>query len=121
MEDYWSKEENKEKYAKKIKSYWADKEWRQKVIARRRSNEKVMESFYRNCHSKETFEKIAKANTKNHGKLISPDGQVIEVIGLRKFCEENGLNPTAAMSNISRILKNQGNLKSYKGWRKYEK
>ena len=79
-----------------------------------------MESFYRNCHSKETFEKIAKANTKNHGKLISSDGKIVEVIGLRNFCEQHDLNPKSAMANISKILKGQGRIKSYKGWRKYE-
>ncbi len=121
MKDYWGLKENKEKYGKKIKEKWKDVEWKNNIIASRKKNKKVMAALYVNFHSKEAFAKSAKANTKNHGKILSPSGKVFEVIGLRNFCEQHNLNPKNAMANISKLIKGQGRLKSYKGWRKYSK
>lgn len=64
-------------------------------------------------HAEETKIKIAKSLSKPF-KLLSPHGQVIEGINLRKFCRENDLHS----GNMCDIINNK--LKSYKGWTKYE-
>lgn len=50
---------------------------------------------------------------KKHFKFISPDGKIVEIYGLRKFCLDNHL-PYKTMGNIHRGI---GAL--CRGWRKY--
>jgi group I intron endonuclease len=44
-------------------------------------------------------------------ELMSPEGEIIKGKNIRKFCKENGLNP----SNITNLLSGKG--KSCKGWK----
>lgn len=55
---------------------------------------------------------------KNHGKIISPEGEVFEVIGIRAFCEAHDI-PKSAWANINRMLGGKIKKACYGGWRKY--
>jgi group I intron endonuclease len=52
---------------------------------------------------------IAKLITKRF-KFLSPDGEIVETIGLRPLCEKHGLNK----GNMSSVW--TGRLRQYKGW-----
>lgn len=47
-------------------------------------------------------------------KLISPAGELVEVIWLRPFCREHGLDS----GNLARVI--QGERQHHKGWRSAE-
>lgn len=46
-----------------------------------------------------------------HYKLKNPDGELVEIFNLAKFCRDKGLSP----SSISRVLK--GEQDNHRGWR----
>jgi hypothetical protein len=46
--------------------------------------------------------------------FIDPEGNIINVTGLRKYCDENNLK----YSSMLRIIR--GGRKTYKGYKKYE-
>ncbi|CAH9016036.1 putative Homing HNH endonuclase [Vibrio phage 275E43-1] len=48
-----------------------------------------------------------------HYTFVSPEGKVVVVFNLRKFCEEEGLHKGHLYSVHS------GTIQQYKGWRKY--
>lgn len=61
--------------------------------------------------SKEGRESIAKANSREF-KFINPEGYVVAIVNLAKFCKENGLNE-GSMRHVSK-----GRYIQHKGWRK---
>jgi hypothetical protein len=57
-----------------------------------------------------------KGNAK-HWKALNPDGDVVEIYNLQKFCRENGLH----QGHLNVVLNgNNPKYLSHKGWRKYE-
>lgn len=48
-----------------------------------------------------------------HYKLVSPEGNIVEIYNLAKFCKENGLN-ASSMGNVANGIRT-----SNKGWTKY--
>lgn len=61
-------------------------------------------------HSEKTKEQISKSKSKPF-KIISPTGELIEGIGLNKFCRENNLH----LWNTWRVV--TGKRKSSQGWK----
>lgn len=115
MKAQWQEEGRKESYAKKISDMWADPATREILLSKIVTPEFV-ETFKIKCHNQTSWQKMAKTNTKNHGKVLSPAGEVFEVVGLKAFCETHML-PLSAMRAIHQLT--QGKLPSYHGWRKY--
>lgn len=55
-----------------------------------------------------------KGNAK-HWKALSPDGEVVEIYNLKKFCRDNGLHK----AHLHTVLNgNNPKYLSHKGWRK---
>lgn len=48
-------------------------------------------------------------------KLLSPDGEVVEVYNLKKFCRDNGLH----QAHLYDVLNEKPKHKAHKGWRKH--
>lgn len=67
--------------------------------------------FYNKEHTKECKDKISVQNSKEY-KFTSPDGQIVTIFGLNKFCKENNLNQ-GGMWCVAKGTKN-----SHKGWTK---
>lgn len=65
------------------------------------------------CKFVSTGDNTQKSHSK-HYRAISPNGDVIEIYNLSKFCRENGLNK----SNMQKVLTGKDNYNSCKGWRK---
>jgi group I intron endonuclease len=117
MKQQWSEGDRKAIYGKKIKDMWAEgTESREKLLASRQIPE-LVSLFVQKCHSPEARAKIAAKQTKNHGKVVSPDGQIFEVIGLKAFCEDHGI-PHTQIANLGKLLK--GQVKSVSGWKRLE-
>lgn len=115
MKEQWEEPGRKESYGQKIKTIWADgSETREKLLEVRKRPD-LVELFKKNCHTPEALAKMAAKQTKNHGKIVSPDGQVFQVIGLKKFCLEHGLG-MSSIANISKLLK--GKVNSVLGWKR---
>jgi len=111
----WQEEGRKEKFSAQISEQWADPDKRAKFMASR-STPEYAARFRKKCHTPEAIKKTAESNTKKHGLIISPTGEVFEVIGLKVFCETHRL-PKTALENIHHVL--NGLIPSYYGWRKY--
>jgi group I intron endonuclease len=116
MKEQWQEEGRKEKYGKKISDMWTDPAKREVLLGKLVTPEFV-EAFKAKCHNQASWKKMAETNTKNHGKLLSPTGDVFEVVGLKAFCETH-LLPLSAMRAIHQLA--QGKIPSYHGWRKYK-
>ena len=52
-------------------------------------------------------------STAKHYKVINPEGKMIEIFNMRKFCRENELNG----ETMNQVCK--GKIKCHRGWRKY--
>lgn len=115
MKKQWQEKGRKEKYSAQIISMWVEPDKRCLLLKSRRTKE-FIEGFKKRCHTTESINKMAVTNTKNHGLIISPEGKIFEVIGLKAFCELHNL-PKNSIQNIHHLMK--GKLPSYYGWRKY--
>jgi group I intron endonuclease len=115
MKDRWQEAGRKEKYSSQISEMWTDPNKRTELLASR-NTEEYIEGFKQRCHTIEARKKTAQISIKNHGMIISPEGEVVEVVGLKAFCEMNGL-PSSAIQNIHHVI--NGKIPSYHGWRKY--
>lgn len=93
-----------------VKKLWQNEEYREKNLKSRKPKKNFR-------HSKETIEKMSKTKRKNLGKIISPTGEVFEVIGAKTFCIEHNI-PLSSVGNISSLL--SGKMLSVHGWRKYK-
>lgn len=111
----WAEDGRREDYGNKIKILWQTDEYRKKLLIQRRSQESI-ERFKKNCSTPEARDKKAKTQTKNHGKIISPSGEVFEVIGLRQFCLDHNI-PLSSLRNLQKVM--NGKTPSVYGWRKY--
>ena len=110
-----NKPETHELKSQVMKEKWQDPEHREKVVAHRQRPE-LKEQFMKNCHTKETIEKVSQARKKNHGKIISPIGEVFDVVGLKDFCLKHDI-PLSNLSNLQKVL--NGKMPSINGWRQY--
>jgi hypothetical protein len=94
---------------------WAEGSLAKEGLLEVRHRSDLVEQFRNNCHSPEIRAKIAAKQIKNHGRVISPTGEIFEVIGLKAFCLEHDI-PLSSIANISKLLK--GKVKSVCGWKK---
>jgi len=117
MKVQWSEDGRKEAYGQKIKAIWAEGSEKREQLMTLRKRSDLVELFKRSCHTPEVIAKIASKLTKNHGKVVSPDGSIFEVTGLRVFCQEHGI-PLTQLANFSKLLK--GQVKSVSGWKRAE-
>lgn len=117
MKVQWSEDGRKEAYGQKIKAIWAEGSEKREQLMTLKKRSDLVELFKRKCHTPEVIAKTASKLTKNHGKVVSPDGSIFEVIGLRVFCQEHGI-PLTQLANFSKLLK--GQVKSVSGWKRAE-
>lgn len=68
-------------------------------------------NFLGKSFTQETIDKLSEQKAKDW-KIVSPDGTVVHVHNMRKFCVENNLSPSA----ISRVMNDLQ--KHHKGWTK---
>lgn len=110
---------NDKEYAKRMikerKDRWKNPEYRSKCLSNllkyatdSEHKSKISKELWRDPEYRSKFEQ-------NFGKVISPIGEIHEVVGLRKFCRKHNLDP----SSLSKVCK--GKSKQHKGWIKYEK
>ncbi|MCI2234709.1 hypothetical protein MKK42_21810 [Escherichia coli] len=91
-----------------------DQQTRDKI---RNSNKRLVELGlvdYSNCKgavTKEGRERISEANSREF-KFINPEGQLVTIVNLAKFCKEIGLSE-GSMGHV-----NKGRNLQHKGWRK---
>lgn len=96
------------------KQMWQNPSHIEKMIAIANSPEAI-ERFIKNCHTPEVIKKTAKNLVKNHGKIISPIGEVFEVNdGVKNFCRDHEL-PLSGARTLIRVIKNE--IPSFHGWR----
>lgn len=71
-------------------------------------------NHFTNLHLLNSVDNVIKGNAK-YLKLLSPDGELVEVYNLRQFCRDNGLH----QSHMYSVLAEKPRYKAHKGWRKY--
>jgi group I intron endonuclease len=92
---------------------WQRPEHIEKMKAIASSPEKL-EKFRKTCHTKESKRKVGEQLAKYWGKIISPTGEVYDVMNLNRFCEEHGL------IKQSMIPVFKGEVYQALGWRLYD-
>jgi len=114
--EYYKNEENRKKSSDRIKKITNDPKIKSKI-----SNS--LKNFYKeNPESIEKLRILGKQQSEKRRavfdsktyKFIDTNGNIINIIGLRKYCDENNLK----YSSMLRI--NRGERKTYKGYKKYE-
>lgn len=113
---YYQNKENKIKAANRIKNITSDKNIKHKIST-------SLKQFYKNnpeyiqklkVLGKQQSEKRKIIQDSKVYEFINPNGNVLKIKGLRKYCNENNLK-YASMLRIYR-----GDRKTYKGYKKYE-
>lgn len=100
-------ENHKKKIGESNKGRIHSKETRKKIAIALTNNK----NFKGHTFDDETLEKLSKAKSKNW-TIKNPDGIVLKVYNMRKFCLENNLSPSA----ISLVL--SGKVPHHKKWTK---
>lgn len=63
-----------------------------------------------------SMEDNARKGNAKHWTMVSPEGEVVEVYNMTKFCEENGLHSSHMMD----VAKAKPYYNQHKGWTKHE-
>lgn len=109
---FWNRSDAKSIRSKDSKEMWntCDNETRLKMLSNLdispEQKSEISKKVWQSSEYRLKFEK-------NYGKVISPDGIVYEIQGLRKFSKKHNLDP----STLSKLC--NGTYKQYKGWVKY--
>lgn len=71
-------------------------------------------NHHSNLQLMEAVNNVIKGNAR-HWKLLSPNGEVVEVYNLRQFCRDKGLHG----AHLYNVLNGKPKYNAHKGWRKY--